>query len=161
MSIGHMSSLQALLIHGCGALQSHPDSLSQLNKLLRLQILDCGSSLKGLDVLRALQGLRIWRCTSITELPGSCLVVVDSNFQSPTFIWDGEEWWWVRRDVKKGQEVEANYCGFLRHVREDTESGRAILQRDILQHDELWTRFVKKNCMISVCISPQRPPHPQ
>ena len=115
-SIGHLSSLQDFFIHGCNALQTFPNSLNQLNKLVRLQILDCGRSLRELDLLRALQGLRIWGCTSINELPGSCLMVVDSNFESPAWIWDSEEVLWICRDVKARQEVEANDCGVLCHV---------------------------------------------
>ena len=128
-SVGHLSSLRRLHMQGCGAMQSLPDSLSQLNALARLEILECGSSLEGLGLLRALQGLRIWGCTSITQLPGSCLSVVDSNCESPAFIWDGEGLWWRRRKVKEVREVEANDCGRLRHVREDGERGRAMLQR--------------------------------
>ena len=128
-SVGHLSSLRCLHMQGCGAMQSLPDSLSQLNALVRLEIVDCGSSLEGLGLGRALQGLRIWGCTSITQLPGSCLSVVDSNCESPAFIWDGEELWWRRLEVKEVREVEANDCGRLCLVREDGERGRSMLQR--------------------------------
>ncbi|KAG0504123.1 hypothetical protein KC19_N018900 [Ceratodon purpureus] len=130
-SIGQLSSLRWLWMEGCGEFRSVPHSLSQLNALEMLQIMDCGS-LEGMGLLRALQGLRIWGCTSATELPGSCLVVVDSNFRSPASIWDTEEvtsWSRSRYDVKEVRVVEANDCGYLRHVQEDTESGQPILQR--------------------------------
>ena len=128
-SVGHLSSLLLLQIQGCGELRSLPESLNQLNALRRLQILECGSSLEGLGLRRALRGLRIWGCTSITQLPGSCLVVVDSKFDSPAYFWDGEDWAWVRRDVKEVGMVEVNDCGVLRQVQEERESGRAIVQR--------------------------------
>ncbi|KAG0576009.1 hypothetical protein KC19_5G048200 [Ceratodon purpureus] len=131
-SIGQLSSLRWLWMEGCGEFRSVPHSLRQLNALEGLQISDCGS-LEGMGLLRALPGLRIWGCTSATELPGSCLVVVDSNFWSPASIWAGNEYWelyWSSRNyVKEVRVVEANDCGFLRHVEEDTESGRPILQR--------------------------------
>ena len=127
-SVGYLSSLRWLHMEGCGAMQPLPDSLSPLNALVMLEILECGSSLEELGLLRALQGLRIWGCTSITQLPGSCLVVVDSNCLSPAFVWDGEGNWWDRREVKEVHVMEANDCGRLRHLREDGERGRAILQ---------------------------------
>ncbi|KAG0575915.1 hypothetical protein KC19_5G039800 [Ceratodon purpureus] len=130
-SIGQLSSLRWLWMEGCGEFRSVPHSLRQLNALEMLQIMDCGS-LEGMGLLRALQGLRIWGCTSGTELPGSCLVVVDSNFLSPAFIWDREgdwSWSWPRCNVKEVRVVEANDCGFLRHVEKDAESGRPFLQR--------------------------------
>ncbi|KAG0615433.1 hypothetical protein M758_5G040900 [Ceratodon purpureus] len=130
-SIGQLSSLCCLWIESCSEFRSVPHSLRQLNALEGLQISDCGS-LEGMGLLRALQGLRIWGCTSATELPGSCLVVVDSNFLSPAFIWDREgdwSWSWPRCNVKEVQVVEANDCGILRHVEKDAESGRPILQR--------------------------------
>ena len=126
-SIGHLSSLRVLRIEDCGELESLPNSMRQLNALQMLQILDCGS-LEGLNALRVLKGLRIWGCTSITELPGSSLVVVDSDFWSPTCIWDREGPIWVPRGLMELPRVEANDCGFLRHV-QDTESERLILQR--------------------------------
>ncbi|KAG0562624.1 hypothetical protein KC19_9G160500 [Ceratodon purpureus] len=130
-SIGQLSSLRWLWMEGCDELRSVPHTLRQLNALEGLQIMDCGS-LEGMGLLRALQGLRIWGCTSATELPGSCLVVVDSNFWSPASIWDREyDEYWYRSlfNVKEVRVVEANDCGFLRHVEEDTESGRPVLQR--------------------------------
>ncbi|KAG0575963.1 hypothetical protein KC19_5G044200 [Ceratodon purpureus] len=130
-SIGQLSSLRWLWMEGCGELRSVPHTLRQLNALEMLQISDCGS-LEGMGLLRALQGLRIWGCTSATELPGSCLVVVDSNFWSPTSIWDRKQYWpwpWPRCIVREVRVVEANDCGYLRYVKEDTESGRPILQR--------------------------------
>ncbi|KAG0615472.1 hypothetical protein M758_5G044100 [Ceratodon purpureus] len=130
-SMGQLSSLRWLWMQGCGEFRSVPHSLRQLNALEMLQIMDCGS-LEGMGLLRALQGLRIWGCTSATELPGSCLVVVDSNFWSPASIWDTGELRpdiWPRCNVKEVRVVEANDCGFFRHVQEDTESGRPILQR--------------------------------
>ena len=128
-SMGHLSGLLQLHMEGCGALQSLPDSLRQLNALTRLQILDCGSSLEGLGLRRVLQGLRIWGCTLITELPGSCLVVVDSNFENPAWIWNVVQEISVCCNLKEVREVEVNDCGFLRHVLEDWECGRVILQR--------------------------------
>ena len=128
-SIGHLSGLFQLHMQGCGSLQSFPDSLSQLNGLARLEILDCGNSLEGLDLRRALQGLRIWGCTSITQLPGSCLMVVDSNFESPAWIWNIVQEISVCCNLKEVREVEVNDCGYLRHVLEDSESGRAVLHR--------------------------------
>ncbi|KAG0615448.1 hypothetical protein M758_5G041800 [Ceratodon purpureus] len=130
-SIGQLSSLRWLWMEGCGELRSVPHSLRQLNALEGLQISDCGS-LEGMGLLRALQGLRIWGCTSATELPGSCLVVVDSNSWSPTSIWDRDDYWFwslSHCNVKEVRVVEANDCGFFRHVQEDSESGRPILQR--------------------------------
>ncbi|KAG0575947.1 hypothetical protein KC19_5G042700 [Ceratodon purpureus] len=132
-SIGQLSSLRGLWMEGCGEIQSVPYTLRQLNALEGLQIMDCGS-LEGMGLLRALQGLRIWGCTSATELRGSCLVVVDSKFWSPASIWDteGKQYWpwpWPCCNVKEVRVVEANDCGYLRHVQEDTASGRPILQR--------------------------------
>ena len=133
-SIGNLTRLQVLHMQGCGALQSLSDSLSQLNALERLEILECGSSLEGVGLPRALQGLRIWGCTSIFKLPGSCLTVVDRTIDSPDRIQDVEEYWWVCREVKEvrvveARVVEANDCGLLHFAREDSESGRAIVQR--------------------------------
>ncbi|KAG0607697.1 hypothetical protein M758_8G048300 [Ceratodon purpureus] len=128
-SIGHLSRLEQLRIEGCGELQPLPESLRQLSALWRLQILDCGS-LEGLGVLRVLPGLRIWGCTSATNLSGSCLIVSDRNYRDPSFYWydDFNEYLSVRRDLKEMRVVEANDCGFLRLV-QDAESGRSILQR--------------------------------
>ena len=86
-SIGKLSRLRTLHIQDCRALLSLPDSIRHLNTLLRLHILDCGL-LENLGLLRVLQGLRIWGCTSSTELPGSCLVVVDSDFHDLTWFLD-------------------------------------------------------------------------
>ncbi|KAG0607534.1 hypothetical protein M758_8G036000 [Ceratodon purpureus] len=135
-SIGLLSSLRGFRIEGSAGLQPLPDSLRQLNALERLDILDCGS-LEGLGVSRVLSdvrifgrrvlpGLRIWGCTSVTELPGSCLMVVDSNFSDP-FWYDGN-CGPVRENLKELRIVEKNDCGFLRHVR-DTPTGRFIVQR--------------------------------
>ncbi|KAG0563729.1 hypothetical protein KC19_8G055000 [Ceratodon purpureus] len=129
-SIGHLSRLEVLLIEGCGELQPLPESLRQLSGLWRLHILDCGS-LEGLGVLRVLPGLRIWGCTSVTTLSGSCLIVLDRNYDSdPSWYWydDFNEYLFVRRDLTEMRVVEANDCGFLRLV-QDAESGRSILQR--------------------------------
>lgn len=127
MSIGNLSRLWRLHIHGCSALQSFPNSLRQLNALQSLQVLECGS-LDGLGLLRVLQGLRIWGCTSITKLPEKCLYVVDSDIRDPSWLYNFEEWDWVRRISKELEVVEVSDCGFLRNV-QDTESGLEILQR--------------------------------
>ncbi|KAG0607709.1 hypothetical protein M758_8G048500 [Ceratodon purpureus] len=128
-SIGHLSRLEQLRIEGCGELQPLPESLRQLSALWRLQILDCGS-LEGLGVLRVLPGLRIWGCTSATNLSGSCLIVLDRNYRDPSWYWynDGNQYRSERGDLKEMRVVEANDCGFLRLV-QDVESGRSILQR--------------------------------
>ncbi|KAG0607731.1 hypothetical protein M758_8G050400 [Ceratodon purpureus] len=128
-SIGHLSRLQSLWIEGCGELQPLPESLRQLSALVWLGVLDCGS-LEGLGVLRVLPGLRIWGCTSVTNLSGSCLIVSDRNYVDPSWYKydDGNQYLSVRRDLKGMRVVEANDCGFLRLV-QDAESGRSILQR--------------------------------
>ncbi|KAG0564197.1 hypothetical protein KC19_8G091300 [Ceratodon purpureus] len=128
-SIGHLSRLVSLGIEGCGELQPLPESLRQLSALVWLQILDCGS-LEGLGVLRVLPGLRIWGCTSVTNLSGSCLIVSDRKRCDPSsyFYDDGKGHFYVRGDLKELRVVEANDCGFLRLV-QDAESGRSILQR--------------------------------
>ncbi|KAG0563674.1 hypothetical protein KC19_8G050100 [Ceratodon purpureus] len=128
-SIGHLSRLQSLTIKGCGELQPLPESLRQLSALVWLGILDCGS-LEGLGVLRVLPGLRIWGCTSVTNLPGSCLIVLDRNYRDPSWYKydDGNQYYSVRGDLTEMRVVEANDCGFLRLV-QDAESGRSILQR--------------------------------
>ena len=126
-SIGDLSSLRGLWIQGCDELEPLPDSLRQLNALQRFQILDCGS-LEGLGALSVLQGLRIWGRTSITELPGSCLQVLDGNFWNPDWYWEMEGPTRVRRNLKELQVVEANDCGLLLRV-QDTQSQRLILQR--------------------------------
>ncbi|KAG0564195.1 hypothetical protein KC19_8G091100 [Ceratodon purpureus] len=128
-SIGHLSRLQALCIDWCGELQPLPESLRQLSALWRLQILDCGS-LEGLGVLRVLPGLRIWGCTSVTNLSGSSLIVLDRNYcDSSWYLYDdGNQYYSVRGDLKELRVVEANDCGLLRLV-QDAESGRSILQR--------------------------------
>ncbi|KAG0563881.1 hypothetical protein KC19_8G066900 [Ceratodon purpureus] len=128
-SIGHLSRLEELLIEGCGELQPLPESLRQLSALVWLQILDCGS-LEGLGVLRVLPGLRIWGCTSVTNLSGSCLIVLDrKRYYSSSYRYDdGNQALPVRGDLKEMRVVEANDCGFLRLV-QDAESGRSILQR--------------------------------
>ena len=128
-SIGHLSSLHRLVIEGCGELQSLPDSLRQLDALQYLHIMECGS-LEGLGARRVLQGLRIWGCTSISELPGSCLVVVDSNFCNPAWyhaIMD-ESIFIGEAGLKEVAVLEAHECGFLRVVQDN--EGRGInLQR--------------------------------
>ncbi|KAG0564194.1 hypothetical protein KC19_8G091000, partial [Ceratodon purpureus] len=128
-SIGHLSRLRELKIEGCGELQLLPESLRQLSALVWLGILDCGS-LEGLGVLRVLPGLRIWGCTSVTNLPGSSLIVSDRNYCDPSWYFydDGKEYRYVGGDLKELRVVEANDCGFLRLV-QDAESGRSILQR--------------------------------
>ncbi|KAG0564039.1 hypothetical protein KC19_8G078200 [Ceratodon purpureus] len=128
-SIGHLSRLEVLRIEGCGELQPLPESLRQLSALLLLQILDCGS-LEGLGVLRVLPGLRIWGCTSVTNLSGSCLIVLDRKYRDPSWYKydDGNRYRYVRGDLTEMRVVEANDCGFLRLV-QDAESGRSILQR--------------------------------
>ncbi|KAG0563627.1 hypothetical protein KC19_8G046500 [Ceratodon purpureus] len=128
-SIGHLSRLEQLMIEGCGELQPLPESLRQLSALVWLGILDCGS-LEGLGVLRVVPGLRIWGCTSVTNLSGSCLIVLDDNrYYSSWYRYDdSNEFFPVRGDLKEMRVVEANDCGFLRLV-QDAESGRSILQR--------------------------------
>ncbi|KAG0563685.1 hypothetical protein KC19_8G051300 [Ceratodon purpureus] len=128
-SIGHLSRLQSLFIEGCGELQPLPESLRQLSALVWLHILDCGS-LEGLGVLRVLPGLRIWGCTSVTNLSGSCLMVLDRNYGDPSWYNydDGNQYLYVRGDLTEMRVVEANDCGFVRLV-QDAESGRSILQR--------------------------------
>ncbi|KAG0557244.1 hypothetical protein KC19_11G113000 [Ceratodon purpureus] len=128
-SIGHLSKLRWLRIEGCGELQPLPESLRQLSGLMRFQILDCGS-LEGLGVLRVLPGLRIWGCTSVTNLSGSCLTVLDRKRCDPSLYYydDGNQMRFVRRNLTEMRVVEANDCGFLRLV-QDTKSGRSILQR--------------------------------
>ncbi|KAG0563460.1 hypothetical protein KC19_8G033400 [Ceratodon purpureus] len=129
-SIGHLSRLRRLYIEGCGELQPLPESLRQLSELELLRILDCGS-LEGLGVLRVLPGLRIWGCTSVTTLSGSCLMVLDRNYDSDPSWYrydDYNQYYSVRGDLKEMRVVEANDCGFLRLV-QDAESGRSILQR--------------------------------
>ncbi|KAG0564220.1 hypothetical protein KC19_8G093100 [Ceratodon purpureus] len=128
-SIGHLSRLEVLSIEGCGELQALPESLRQLSALVWLGILDCGS-LEGLGVLRVLPGLRIWGCTSVTNLSGSCLIVLDRNYCDPSWYFydDVNQYYSVRGDLKELRVVEANDCGFLRLV-QDAESGRSILQR--------------------------------
>ncbi|KAG0607530.1 hypothetical protein M758_8G035600 [Ceratodon purpureus] len=137
-SIGLLSSLRAFRIEGSAGLQPLPDSIRQLNALERLDILDCGS-LEGLGVSRVLSdvrifgrrvlpGLRIWGCTSVTELPGSCLMVVDSNVSDPDWYGLDDEFSPIPEDLKELRLVEENDCGFLRHVH-DTPTGRFIVQR--------------------------------
>ncbi|KAG0610829.1 hypothetical protein M758_7G095000 [Ceratodon purpureus] len=137
-SIGLLSSLRGFRIEGCAGLQPLPDSIRQLNALERLDILDCGS-LKSLGVStvlsdvricgrRVLPGLRIWGCTSVTELPGSCLMVVDSNFSDPDWFGRDHVLVPIREDLKELRLLEENDCGFLRHV-QDTLTGRFIVQR--------------------------------
>ncbi|KAG0586241.1 hypothetical protein KC19_2G074800 [Ceratodon purpureus] len=137
-SIGLLSSLRDFRIAGCAGLQPLPDSIRQLNALERLDILDCGS-LVGLGVStvlsdvrifgrRVLPGLRIWGCTSVTELPGSCLMVVDSNFSDPMWFGHHDNDQPVPENLKELRLVEENDCGFLRHVH-DTPTGRFIVQR--------------------------------
>ncbi|KAG0601411.1 hypothetical protein M758_11G108300 [Ceratodon purpureus] len=128
-SIGHLSRLEELWIEGCGELQPLPESLRQLSALVRLQILDCGS-LEGLGVLRVLPGLRIWGCTSVTNLSGSCLIVLDRKRCDPSWYtyYDFNQHLSMRGNLKEMRVVEANDCGILRLV-QDAESGRSILQR--------------------------------
>ena len=126
-SIGQLSRLAQLHIQDCRALLSLPDSIRHLNALQRLTILDCGL-LEALGLSRVLQGLRIWGCTATTNLPGSCLVVVDSDFHDPAWFVDGEDFPWRNRNVKEVQVLEANDCGFLRLAR-DAESEWSFLQR--------------------------------
>ncbi|KAG0608202.1 hypothetical protein M758_8G087000 [Ceratodon purpureus] len=128
-SIGHLSRLRELWIEGCGELQALPESLRHLSALVWLHLLDCGS-LEGLGVLRVLPGLRIWGCTSVTSLSGSCLMVLDRNCCDASWYFydDDDQWPFVRGDLKELRVVEANDCGFLRLV-QDAESGRSILQR--------------------------------
>ena len=130
-SIGHLSNLRGLNIQGCGELQSVPESLRHLNLLAGLRISDCGASLERLGLLSALQGLHIWECTSIAQLPGSCVIVLDATFLScgRNAVWDGIRWDWIPLKVDNEQVLETNDCGFLRHVQEDIRSGRLILQR--------------------------------
>ena len=133
-SMGHLSSLHRLVIEGCGELQSLPDSLRQLDALQYLHIMECGS-LEGLGARRVLQGLRIWGCLSLSELPGSCLVVVDSNFCNPSWCYVIDEGSIIigqagleEVGVEEVGVVEADECGFLRVV-QDTERRRVFLQR--------------------------------
>ena len=129
-SIGHLSSLHRLVIEGCGELQSLPDSLRQLDALQYLHIMECGS-LEGLGARRVLQGLRIWGCTSISELPGSCLVVVDSDFCNPARYIVNVGVFTIctnHAGLKEVGVVEAYECGFLRVV-VDTKRRRVFLQR--------------------------------
>ena len=125
-SIGQLSGLTLLALEGCSGLQTLPDSLSQLNALRSLRVLECGS-LEGLGGWRVLQGLRIWGCTSITELMRTCLVVMV----------DHSDWFWywtlgentqVRGEVRDLRRLETNDCGYLRHV-EEAKNGRTMVQR--------------------------------
>ena len=129
-SMDHLSSLQRLVIEGCRELQSLPDSLRQLNALQYLHIMKCGS-LEGLGASRVLQGLRIWGCTSISKLRGSCLVVVDSNFCNPAryYVNVGVFSFIIgQAGLKEVEVLEADECGFLRVV-QDNEGRWMFLQR--------------------------------
>ena len=137
-SIGNLSSLWGLIIAGCGKLQLLPDSLSQLNALRILQILDCGN-LETLGALKALQGLRIWGCTTITELSGSSLMVLESDFWDPSCYNDVKYSTVMNRNLRELEVVEENDCGFLRRVK-DTQTGRSILQR---VHNETCSQCVQ------------------
>lgn len=67
----------------------------------------------------------------ITELPGSCLKVVDTNICNDICdLWDVSHYRLVHRCLKVVRELEAKDCGFFRLVQEDTddESGRVMLQ---------------------------------
>ena len=128
-TIGLLSSLSLLRIECCVELQSLPASVCQLNVLQVLLVIDCGT-LEDLGLMRVLQGLRIWGCTSITELPGSSLIVMDSNFLETVWYYDLIEGWYelVPRDLEELRVLEENDCGFLRLV-QDTRTGRLLLQR--------------------------------
>ena len=67
-------------------------------------------------------------CTSVTELSGSCLMVVDSDFWNPAWFEYFEDIYPVRRGLKELQVVEANDCGLLRLVQE-RDGGRVMWQR--------------------------------
>ena len=82
VSVDQLSCLDRLHIQDFPALLSLPDSIRHLNELQALEILDCGL-LEELEVLRVLQGLRNWGCTSTTQLPGSCVMVVDHTYYEP------------------------------------------------------------------------------
>ena len=56
-------------------------------------------------------------------------MVGDSTYYTSANIWDGKLWDWVPLNVKEEQVLEVNDCRILRHDREDTRSGRLILQR--------------------------------
>lgn len=73
-------------------MQSLPNFLKQLNVLEIFQILDCGNYSEGLGALRVLQGLRIWGCTTMTELSRSCLYAVDENSLNLDWLYDFEQW---------------------------------------------------------------------
>ena len=141
-SLGRLRSLEYLSIvrcatltepplltkEGCGQLQLLPDSLGQLNALQFLQILDCGN-LHGLGVLQVLQGLRIWGRTSIPVLPGSCLIVLDSDFWDPSWYYDSAEYSTVvRRNLREVRVEEKDDSGILRYAVDD-QTKRLILQR--------------------------------
>ena len=125
-SLGHLSRLRQLCIEGCSALRYLPECVRQLDALKILTV-DCGN-LEAMGVVRALRGLRIWGCTSIMELPGSSLMVVDSNFWDPAWYQDLGYLNAVRGELKELQVVEANDCGLLRLVQE-RDRGRVMWQR--------------------------------
>jgi hypothetical protein len=125
-SISHLSSLHELGMQGCGGLQSLPDSLKEWNVLWGLTMMDC-RSLEDLGALRMLQGVEIWRCTSITKLSGSCLMVVDSNFWDFAWFYDlhCNESKPLIQNLKELLLVKTNDCGFFHHIQDNP---RLILQ---------------------------------
>jgi hypothetical protein len=128
-SFGHLSKLLILVIEGCSELQPLPNSFKQLNALKYFSIMDCGS-LEGLGLLKVLQGLHMWGCTSITDLPGSCLLMLNSNCFNPTeyYKFNGGIVFHIYQTLKELEVVEVNDCGSIRHV-QDIENGRFIVQR--------------------------------
>ena len=128
-SLGHLSRLWVLWIEGCGKLQQLPECVRKLDVLKALAILDCGN-LEEIGVVRVVQGLHIWGCTSVTKLPGSSLMVVDNNFWNPAWNEFKEEPFHdpVRRGLRELQVVEENDCGLLRLIQE-YDHGRVMWQR--------------------------------
>lgn len=139
--MGVLTSLEQLVIAQCPSLNKLLTSLGQVSRLCGLTIDGCGElqpqileimdygNLEALGLSRILQRLRIWGCTSISELPGSCVMVLANGFSNPDYFWDTEEKYeWVRYDLKEMRVVEANDYGVLRHV-QDIHTIWGILHR--------------------------------
>ena len=126
-SLGQLSSLRTLCIEGCAELQQLSECVKDLDRLEYLTRLDCGG-LEGMGAVSTLQGHRIWGCTSTTELPRSCLIVLTSNIYNPASYVDLEDYHPAPRGLRELAVVEVNDCGLLRLVHEPYRN-RVILQR--------------------------------
>ena len=150
-SLGEFTSLRLLMIVQCTCITKLPTSIGQLSGLWELELQGCSGlqalpdSLKPAKCVAVSSSTGMWQpggfglvesvarashlgCTSVTELPGSCLLVMVDDHPDWVGYYGFEEGLIVRGEMRELRRLEKNDCGYLRLVGE-AKSGRTMVQR--------------------------------